>query len=90
VRLKGRGALVTGASAGIGRATALTLAREGAAIFATGRRRAELDALVAEIRAHGGTASAVAGDLDDAAFVRRLGEEAGDADILVNNAGFLV
>jgi NADP-dependent 3-hydroxy acid dehydrogenase YdfG len=88
--LKGRAALVTGASAGIGRATALTLAREGAAIFATGRRRAELDALVAEIRAHGGTASAVAGDLDDAAFVRRLGEEAGDADILVNNPGFLV
>jgi NADP-dependent 3-hydroxy acid dehydrogenase YdfG len=90
VRLKGRAALVTGASAGIGRATALTLAREGAVIFATGRRRAELDALVAEIRGHGGTASAVAGDLDDTAFVRRLGEEAGEADILVNNAGFLV
>jgi NADP-dependent 3-hydroxy acid dehydrogenase YdfG len=90
VRLQGRAALVTGASAGIGRATAVSLAREGATVFATGRRQKALDALVGEIRALGGTATAIAGDLDDGAFVRRLCEQAGSADILVNNAGFLV
>lgn len=87
MRLKGRVALVTGASAGIGRATALSLAREGATVIATGRRAAELAALVKEC---GGGARAIAGDLDDARFVRALGEQAAEADILVNNAGWLV
>jgi 3-hydroxy acid dehydrogenase/malonic semialdehyde reductase len=90
VKLQGRAALITGASAGIGRATALTLAREGAAVFATGRRQKELDALAGEIAKHGGKATAIAGDLDDGAFVRRLCEQAGAADILVNNAGILI
>jgi NADP-dependent 3-hydroxy acid dehydrogenase YdfG len=90
VRLKGRTALITGASAGIGRATALSLAREGAAIIATGRRRDELASLIKECEGLGAKAKLVAGDLDDDAFVRSLGEEARDADILVNNAGFLV
>ena len=87
MRLRGRAALVTGASAGIGRATALALAREGAAVIATGRRSGELATLVAEC---GNGARAIAGDLDDPAFIRRLGEETGHADILVNNAGWLV
>lgn len=90
MRLQGRTALVTGASAGIGRATALTLAREGAAIFATGRRKNELDSLVGEVKKAGGKATAITGDLDDAGFVRSLAEQAGASDILVNNAGFLV
>lgn len=87
MRLRGRVALVTGASAGIGRATALSLAREGATVIATGRREAELAALAGEC---GGGARAIAGDLDDARFVRSLAEQAADADILVNNAGWLV
>jgi NADP-dependent 3-hydroxy acid dehydrogenase YdfG len=90
VKLQGRAALVTGASAGIGRATAISLAREGAAVFATGRREAELASLVDEVMAAGGKARALAGDLDHPSFVRSLAEEAAEADILVNNAGFLV
>lgn len=90
MRLRGRAALVTGASAGIGRATAIALAREGAAIVATGRREKELAALVEECRKAGGEAQWIAGDLDDARFVRSLGEQAGHVDILINNAGHLV
>ena len=90
MRLRGREALVTGASAGIGRATCLALAREGAAIMATGRRQAELESLVKEIGKAGGKARAIAGDLDDGRFVRSLAEQAADADILVNNAGWLI
>lgn len=90
MRLRGREALVTGASAGIGRASCLALAREGAAIVATGRRQAELDSLVGEIRQAGGQARAIAGDLDDGGFIRSLGEQAAEADILVNNAGWLI
>lgn len=90
MKLQGRSALITGASAGIGRATALTLAREGASIIATGRREPELSSLVREIAAAGGRARYVAGNLDDGAFVRALAEQADEADILVNNAGWLV
>jgi meso-butanediol dehydrogenase / (S,S)-butanediol dehydrogenase / diacetyl reductase len=63
-RLTGKSALVTGASSGIGRASALALAREGAAVVATGRRVPELETLVAEIVTAGGKARCVAGDLD--------------------------
>lgn len=89
-RLTGRAALVTGASAGIGRATALALAREGASVVATGRNRDSLDALAKEIEAAGGSARAIAGDLDDPRFVAELGGAAGHVDILVNNAGWLI
>ncbi len=89
-RLAGKSALVTGASAGIGRASALALAREGASIVATGRRVPELETLVAEIAAAGGEARYLAGDLDREEFLVSLAREAGAVDIFVNNAGILV
>lgn len=84
-------AIVTGASSGIGRATALLFAREGARIVAAARRQAELDALVAEIAEDGGEAVALAGDVNDEAYARALVELAqgrfGGLDIAFNNAG---
>jgi NADP-dependent 3-hydroxy acid dehydrogenase YdfG len=91
-RLAGRLALVTGASAGIGHATAIALAREGATIIATARREPELKALAAECARFGASAGKVrtlAGDLENTAFVTELGAFSAEADILVNNAGVL-
>jgi NAD(P)-dependent dehydrogenase (short-subunit alcohol dehydrogenase family) len=86
-------AIVTGASSGIGRATALSFAREGAKLVVGARRRAELDALVAEIRQAGGIAVAEAGDVRDEAFAESLVALAlhrfGGLDIAFNNAGTL-
>jgi NAD(P)-dependent dehydrogenase (short-subunit alcohol dehydrogenase family) len=67
-------AIVTGASSGIGRATALLFAREGAKLVVTARRRSQLDEWVEEIRRTGGEAVAVAGDVRDEAlaFVENL------------------
>jgi len=84
-------AIVTGASSGIGRATALLFAREGARIVAAARRQAELDALVTEIAEEGGEAVALAGDVNDEAYAKALVELAqgrfGGLDIAFNNAG---
>lgn len=84
-------AIVTGASSGIGRATALLFAREGARIIAAARRGAELDALVAEIAEDGGEAVALAGDVNDEAYAKALVDLAqgrfGGLDIAFNNAG---
>jgi NADP-dependent 3-hydroxy acid dehydrogenase YdfG len=82
--LEGKTALVTGASAGIGRACAVALAGAGARVIATGRRAAELQSLNERI---GG--QALAGDLDDSSFVEELAGAARDADIFVNNAGVM-
>lgn len=87
--LQGKLALVTGASSGIGRATAAALAREGAEVIATGRRESELQALADQCKKEGGLVRFVAGDIDDASFVRALTEQAKNADILVNSAGTL-
>ena len=84
--LSGKTALVTGASAGIGRAAALALAQAGAMVIATGRRQAELDALAREC---GGSIVTTAGDLTDKGFVDDLAARARDVDIMVNNAGIL-
>lgn len=85
--LSGKTALVTGASAGIGRATVATLIGHGANVIATGRRQDALEALVAE---HGaGRVTAIAGDLNDGDFVADLVSAAADVEILVSNAGVL-
>src|SRR5258707_2929663 len=90
--LHGKVALVTGAGRNIGRAIALTLARDGAAILVNGRAdRAAVDGVVGEIKAAGGTAVAAMGDVSDPAVAPRLAEQAaaqfGGVDILVSNAG---
>ena len=90
--LKGRIALVTGASRGLGRAIAVRLAQAGAAVGVNYREQAEAAEEVArEIRACGGRALTVRADVADAAQVRdmvvRVVSELGDVDILVNNAG---
>ncbi len=82
--LAGKAVLVTGASAGIGRATAAALARAGAKVIATGRRQAELDALKKQVSVH-----TIAGDLNDTSFVDELAATARDVDLFVNNAGIL-
>ncbi|MCL4697236.1 MAG: SDR family oxidoreductase [Burkholderiaceae bacterium] len=89
--LDGQVALVTGGGGGIGRATALRLARAGARVVVTGRRAEPLQAVAAEVRAAGGQAFARPADLQDREALRALvaGVEAelGRIDILVNNAG---
>jgi NADP-dependent 3-hydroxy acid dehydrogenase YdfG len=85
--LSGKAVLVTGASAGIGRATALALAQAGAKIIATGRRKPELETLAKQCS--GSAIETMVGDLNDARFVDELANKARDVDILVNNAGIL-
>lgn len=86
-------AIVTGASSGIGHATARLFAKEGAAVVVAARRQHELDALVETITAQGGRAMALAGDVGDEAFASALVETAvdrfGGLDIAFNNAGIL-
>jgi 3-oxoacyl-[acyl-carrier protein] reductase len=88
--LKGRVALVTGASQGIGHAIAVTLAQAGARVAAAARNQEKLAAVVAEIQATGGEALAVAMDVSSqeqvkAGFAQTI-EKFGKLDILVNNA----
>lgn len=84
-------ALVTGASSGIGRSTALLFAREGARVVVAARRQTELDALVAEIQTAGGQAVALAGDVREEAYAQALVALAknlfGGLDVSFNNAG---
>ena len=90
-RLAGKVALVTGASAGIGQASARALAREGASLVLTARREDRLQALVAEIEGLGARAIYVDGDAREEQTARQCADEAvkafGRIDILINNAG---
>jgi len=92
--LEGTVALVTGASSGIGEATARGLAAHGAAVAVVARRKDRLDALVSELESDGGRALALEADITErdqaVAAVERTAEELGRLDILVNNAGVML
>jgi len=85
--LSGETALVTGASGGLGAHFARVLARRGARVVAAARRVPALDALVAELRAEGAAAQAVALDVRDRASVDAALATCGPLDIVINNAG---
>jgi NADP-dependent 3-hydroxy acid dehydrogenase YdfG len=90
-KLAGSVCLITGASAGIGRASALALASEGAALVLTARRAERLQELVETIRAQGGRAAAVVGDARQEETAERAIATAraqfGTVNILINNVG---
>jgi NADP-dependent 3-hydroxy acid dehydrogenase YdfG len=92
--LDGTVALITGASSGIGEATARTLASQGAAVAVAARRKERLDALVGEIEAAGGGALAFEADVtqhDQAVdTVERTVAELGRLDTVINNAGVML
>jgi NAD(P)-dependent dehydrogenase (short-subunit alcohol dehydrogenase family) len=91
MRLKGKTALITGAGSGIGKATALLFAREGAKIAALGRDEEDLQKTVAKIKRAGGEAVTVAADISSALEMRRALEKTiesfGRLDIVFANAG---
>jgi NADP-dependent 3-hydroxy acid dehydrogenase YdfG len=90
--LNQRRAWITGASSGIGAATAKALAQAGAEVVLSARRRERLDALAEEITAGGGKAVVKPVDIADRAAVEALGrelEEMGGIDLLINNAGIM-
>jgi NAD(P)-dependent dehydrogenase (short-subunit alcohol dehydrogenase family) len=90
-RLAGKIAVVTGSSSGIGKAIALTFAKEGARVVVAARRRALCEKVVTQIQEGGGEAIAIQTDVADEAQVERLIAETakrfGQLDILINNAG---
>jgi NADP-dependent 3-hydroxy acid dehydrogenase YdfG len=92
--LSGRVAAITGASSGIGEATAVTLARAGAAVSLAARRADRIEDLAQRINGEGGRALAIETDVADEAqateFVTRTKDELGRLDVLVNNAGVML
>jgi NAD(P)-dependent dehydrogenase (short-subunit alcohol dehydrogenase family) len=92
-RISGKVAIVTGASAGIGLATAKLFASEGGKVIVGARRAEELDELVAQIRSSGGEAVALVGDVRSEEYAKALVslavERFGRLDIAFNNAGTL-
>lgn len=92
-KLDGKVAVITGASSGIGKATAEALAAEGAAVVVAARREDRLNDLVGRIEGEGGRVLPVACDVTDEeqahALIQRAKDELGSVDILVNNAGVM-
>lgn len=90
-KLAGKVALITGASAGIGRASAIALAQEGASMVLTARRHQRLEELAAAVQPAGGEAVSVVGDASKEEVAQRCVETAiqtfGRLDILINNVG---
>jgi NADP-dependent 3-hydroxy acid dehydrogenase YdfG len=93
-KLDGKVAVVTGASSGIGEATAEALAKEGAAVVVAARRGDRLAGLVERIEGEGGRVLAAVCDVTDESqahgLIRKAREEFGSVDILVNNAGVML
>lgn len=93
-KLAGSVAIVTGASSGIGSASAIELAREGAIVALVARRKDRLNDLVSQIESAGGSAFAVQADITDRGqaegVVQQVVEKFGRLDILVNNAGLML
>ena len=93
-QLAGKVALVTGASSGIGRHFATTLARQGASVIVTARRQSLLDSVVEDIRAGGGQAASLLLDVTSSESIASAARHApswfGPIDILVNNSGLAV
>lgn len=89
-RMQGKVAFVSGGGSGIGAATAIRLAQEGARVVICGRRQEPLDAVVAQISAAGGQAEAVQADVGDEAqyvgAIEAAAQRHGRLDVLVNNA----
>ncbi len=92
--IDGKVALVTGASSGIGEATAVELAEAGVKVGLVARREDRIDALAEKISSGGGTALAIAADISDEATandaVKRVSDELGGLDFLINNAGVML
>ena len=86
-QLRGQRVLVTGATSGIGRETAMRLAEQGAHVLVAGRDASRGAETVEAITAAGGEAEFIAADLGDPEGPARLAAEAGEVDVLVNNAG---
>lgn len=92
-RIAGKTVIITGASSGIGRETALLLSRLGAHVVLAARRAERLDSLIKRLEAEGGQCLAVTTDVTSATAVQHLVDQAlarfGRIDVLVNNAGLM-
>ncbi|MDQ3922275.1 MAG: SDR family NAD(P)-dependent oxidoreductase [Actinomycetota bacterium] len=93
-KLEGKVAVITGASSGIGEATAEALVAEGAAVVVAARREERLEDLVERVEGNGDRALAVACDVTDEEqahdLIRQAKDEFGRVDVLVNNAGVML